>query len=251
VETITFYEDPVINHQNLETTERLIRSIAGMYTQVAVPEVDSNHVWHGVDGGQILEFLADYVSHEGARKARADILRKYIAARQMDDELVEWTVVLISNKSASSRSPFTIAGLTGGLTGRKRLEDDNGYGERYAIQRLVSPKDETLDLSPEDIERALEKTREAWHKNPGRSKRTEPPTDPAGVVIRHDIRPSRRGLLLLYPLDPAFPDPPVPGEQPIIGFAISFPKSSSPAGASAIEYTVNNVYWEQEFGGLA
>jgi hypothetical protein len=42
----------------------------------------------------------------------------------------------------------------------------------------------------------------------------------------------------------SFTDPHVP----IVGFAISFPKSNRGEEA-AIEYVVNNIYWQQEFGG--
>jgi hypothetical protein len=48
-------------------------------------------------------------------------------------------------------------------------------------------------------------------------------------------------LLLLYPL--RHPDDPT-GLPPVIGFAVSFPYSQN---ARPIEYTINDVYFEQEF----
>jgi len=243
VETITFYEDEAIICDNLETTERLIAAIDARYARRIGASTRDNHVWDGVDAGDIIDWLSSYVTHDGARKARADVLRKYIEARLTDDELVEWTVALISNRNAGEGTR-SIAGLDVGLTGRQRIEQDAPTDGRYVIRRLVSPQDEAIDLTEDEYERALTRTRNSWQANPGRSRRTTPPDVPGGEAIRA-IRPQSRGLLLLYPLDPAFPMPPV-GDIPIVGFAMSFPES---ADTSAIEYVVNNVYWEQEFGG--
>jgi hypothetical protein len=48
-------------------------------------------------------------------------------------------------------------------------------------------------------------------------------------------------LLLIYPLDP---EPPKV-EVPVMGLAFSIPDSPKDV---KVEYKVNNIYWEQEFG---
>jgi hypothetical protein len=58
-----------------------------------------------------------------------------------------------------------------------------------------------------------------------------------------------RGVLFLYALDPGhaeagFP----PATPPIVAFAISFPGSQLDASVK-VEYKVNTVLWEQEYGG--
>ena len=87
--------------------------------------------------------------------------------------------------------------------------------------------------------KALEETQRRWRMNPGRTRRKEDPDTPSGLVLR-DMRPSQRGLMLIYPLDPG---PAGMADTPVIGYAISFPGSSS---AGAVEYVVNNVYYQQE-----
>ncbi len=57
------------------------------------------------------------------------------------------------------------------------------------------------------------------------------------------MRPATHGLLLLYPLKPDLGEE-VHQSVPLIGFAISFPKSERGAD-SAIEYMVNETYWQQ------
>ena len=56
----------------------------------------------------------------------------------------------------------------------------------------------------------------------------------------------RRALLLIYPL--ASSNVGTTFKGPLVGIGISFPASKD---AEAVSYTVNNVYWDQEFGGSA
>lgn len=72
---------------------------------------------------------------------------------------------------------------------------------------------------------------------------------PNGPAIRR-MRPRDRGVLFLYGIDPALagPDAGLPSNSPpIIGFAVSFPASSS---GVRVKYRVNNIFWELEYGGI-
>lgn len=103
--------------------------------------------------------------------------------------------------------------------------------------RLLNPKDEWLDLPIATRKEIMEETkylREQSGKPPSSS------DNPNGRIVRAK-RPSTKGLLLLYPLDPAQ----INSNIPVIGFIISFPNSNT---ATTIEYKVNNPYWEQEYG---
>jgi hypothetical protein len=107
------------------------------------------------------------------------------------------------------------------------------------IGRLVSPIDEAIGLSPEQVAEALHQTVDAWKTNPGRY--LSQPSQPSGQYLRRQ-RDKTSGLLLIYPIDPRveFEEPDIP----FIGLAASFPYSEN---AVPVEYTVNNVYWQQEF----
>lgn len=54
------------------------------------------------------------------------------------------------------------------------------------------------------------------------------------------------GLLLIYPLDPTPGE--VDFEGPLIGIGVSFPAKEN---SRKVSYTVNNVYWDMEYGGAA
>ena len=135
---------------------------------------------------------------------------------------------------------MSIGGQGVRLVQRTPLDGDATQGP-YQIKRIVSPTDEASDLSPDERDRALALTRRMWEEDRGRSRRTTPPDAPGGLAIRR-TRSARRGLLLLYPLDPEAAG--IEGVPAVVGFAISFPSSDR---ASEIEYVVNNTYWRQEF----
>ena len=108
---------------------------------------------------------------------------------------------------------------------------------KLSFGRLVSPVDEVIDFEEAKRREALARTIAYWKANPGRVKNE--PDKPAGPVIR-EMRSPQNGLLLIYPIKP-----PVEGGTPLMGFAVSFPKSGT---QTDIEYKVNNIYWDQEFG---
>ncbi len=245
VETVVFFDDIEINQQNLLATERLIRDIDTRYTRRNVEKAGNTYIWDDVQGEAIVDFLTDYITHETARKVRSSVLNKYIMARMAEKELIEWTIALISIEDKIQKdSPFSIADLTVGLTERSRVNDPTD--SKYRIRRLVSPRDEYIDLSEEERTQALRETQRRWEEHSDRSNSKEMPILPSGQIIRQ-IRPAKRGLLLLYVLkheSESLPD----AHVPIVGFAISFPKSNRGEEA-AVEYVVNNIYWQQEFGG--
>ena len=234
-ETIFFHQPQF--ERNLDAATQLATNLS----REEPPEVvTGNSVWKGVGAGHVLDFLRRYSTYDQeAQKARSDLLGRYIESRLADAELTNWTVAVISNTGARGEDVIQLGPVTVGLTKRENQEHDNP--QLYVIKRLVSPTDESLDLTEAERARALRLTQQWWQANPGRSRRTTPPTQPSGLAIRH-TRPEERGLLLLYALKPSdderFSVPP-------IGFAISFPRSEN---ARPIDYVVNNTYLQQELG---
>ena len=191
-------------------------------------KVRENNVWTDVDGAKVQSLLSAISTHPESWKANSKLLSEYVQKKLNEQELTGWTVALISKSNAGQQR---IGGVDVEPLTRELAVD----GAKLSIGRLVSPIDEMIDFSKDEQAKALEITRERWRVNPGRMK--EEPKQAAGTVIR-SLRPPERGLLLIYPILSK-------GEKPIMGFAISFPRSSQP---TTIQYAVNNVYWEQEFG---
>lgn len=228
-ETVVFNKGDRLKH-NYEVFSAFFRKLREQ------PKTDRGYVWEDVPGGQIAGVLSNLRTHKVSLKAQAELLARYVEAQLPQGELTEWTVALISSQKPDAVA-HEIAGMKIRLIERKEIRNTT---EEYSIGRLVSPRDEQLGLTPEQVTRALEATRRAWKENPGRHRRKEPPELPAGPCLRAE-RPKKNGLLLIYPLNHA----PTCGEVPYMGFAISFPGSHT---ARSIDYMVNKIYVEQEFG---
>ncbi len=227
-ETVVFDADPRIIDQNF-------RVFGAFFERLARPRNDThNLIWEDVQGTEIAQLMSSVRTHPNSFKAQSSLIMKYIQAQLAKGELIRWTVALLSSRDATES--VTIAGKSIGLITRAHIENANG---KCSIRRLVSPRDEALDLTESERAAALARTREHWAENRGKYKRQEEPGLPSGGWIRQE-RPPQRGLLLVYPLDTLGTNP-----GPLMGFAISFPSSDT---AIAVEYMVNNVYWEQEFG---
>ncbi len=236
-ETIVFHEDEKVIEANFRLVEEFVRHFDA--TQKAIPQTSGTLVWRGIDPSDVVAFLETFITHDDARKAQGKLLATYIRSRLADNELTEWTVALIS--SATPERTRDIGGHELGLLQRANLAGKTE--RRYVIRRLLSPRDEAVDLTRDEFEEALERTQAVWASGEMRSTSAKAPSIPSGPMIRLQ-RPPSRGLLLLYPLDATVAGRPETTE-PIVGLAVSFPKSP---GVAEIEYVVTNTYWTQEMG---
>jgi hypothetical protein len=164
-------------------------------------------------------------------------------------ELTDWTVALLSG---DAEVVLPVAGEDVQLVHRKENErsvliaDQRAQG-RYLIGRLLAPRDEAIDFDAGSYDEALAQTQAKWEADAGRSRRKTLPDTPSGPAIRAVRgRHPQHGLLLLYPLSPKPAD--IDVKVPIIGFGVSFPESRD---AKPVKYTVNNIFWQQEYGAEA
>ena len=245
-ETVTFYRERDILQRNLDAATRLVSTLG-------LPEVDpkrqrsgaqhtwKGYLWNGVPADDVIGFLESYRSHPEARKANSLLLAQFIRSLVAEKELTSWTVALIGGGEGGTlrlREDISVEML--------KRKADGQFLDRYSIGRLMSPRDEAIDLDENAWTAALEETRRAHHADPGRNESREPPVAPNGPAIRR-IRPRERGVLFLYAVDPALAEAGLPGDTPgVIGFAVSFPASGS---GVLVRYRVNNIFWEQEYGG--
>ncbi len=237
-ETVVFESDPRIIQSNFRRTEAFLRE---MEARRPASRKDNRIVWEGVPASMVAAYLQDMRTHKDAPKVNSRLIAEFILKNSQAGRLTEWTVVLLAGGQGRPVQIEQFGKVL--LTRRAELKNDPS---KYCVRRIVSPADESIDLTEEEKNRAMNDTESAWSKKDPDS-RGELPGAPSGPCIR-DVRPPSRGLLLVYPLELYRDEKPVPMpcEEPIIGFALSFP--SSQAGADeGVEYHVNNIYWEQEF----
>ncbi|MBS0606340.1 MAG: Z1 domain-containing protein [Verrucomicrobia bacterium] len=235
-QTTVFYKDAKKNEANFKATEEWLQALPP-------PSSERKRVlWNNISPTQLYEFLENYTTHPMCRQAEGDLLIKYIQKMQEFGELTSWTVALISNSSSTAKT-FSIAGHKIGIILRSDNAPDDNAVYKLKKANILSPDDEQLDLSKEQITKALEDTIVAWKNGETLSKKQ--PEKPSGPFIRN-VRAPTNGLLLIYPLDPSQTDN-ICIATPIIGFAISFPKSRR-GEEGAIEYQVNTKFWRDHHG---
>lgn len=232
-ETLVFDTKSEVIQANFEAGEDLVEGLG----EPDPGEPGHTRTWSGVDPSHVLNFVIRYRPDSQARKVQMEPLRRYIDSRVKAGELIEWTVALISTPDGRR---YSIGNLEVGAARRTPDDAEALLEGRYVLRRMINPTDEAIDFSADERNGALKETIRRWEANRGKSRRTEAPTVPSGIVLR-DMRPAQKGLMLIYVLDPAQAS--LPEDTPVIGYALSFPGSSS---AGAIEYVVNNVYYQQE-----
>ena len=87
------------------------------------------------------------------RTVKASVLASYIEQQNMNDELTEWCVAIVSK--AEPESSINVKGHLVGCVYRKPFPDGSLTDTEVTIKRLISPFDERLDLT-EAVERARE-----------------------------------------------------------------------------------------------
>jgi hypothetical protein len=252
LETVTFRTDTVDrNYQSLQT----------LLSQLSKPEEEpvrkrmggketwQGYAWKDVDSSLVVEFLTRYETHTSASRVNTQLLSEFISKMNEVGELKNWTVALIGSKDAKTRT-VVVDGLSVGTLVRQ----DNKVTGRYSIGRLLSPRDEGIDLDEAQWIAALDLSRKAFKPDPARG-RIKSPDSPNGPAIRFvrgfgspdgSVAAPKNGLLLLYLLDPVESNAPVEQDSaPIVAFGLSFPGSKA---GTKVEYKVNNVLWEQEYG---
>jgi len=255
VETVALHRDSRILEQNCEALRQLVTRLGKPADdrierlRGGVKQTWQGFAWENVAAAEVVEFLLKYQTHPEAYKVNSPLLAEFIQSMSAQGELTHWTVALIGG---GQKPPFEIIpGISVQMLKRQHKSAD---ATRYSIGRLLSPRDEAIDLDEAEWAAALAATREAWRLDPARLQSGDEPDVPNGPAIRR-IRGfgapglkghPERGLLLLYVLDPQSAEIDFPSDTPpVVAFGISFPGSSS---GQKVRYKVNNVLWENEYG---
>jgi len=262
LETVSMPNDGKILDQNLDTVNKLIAACGApdesnpKRTRGSQEQHWDGFLWNNVPANHIADFFEAFITHPKARKVNSILLRDFVRSMANTGELTSWTVALLGGGSGDRHT------FAGGLTVDKMIKRsaDKDISDRYAIGRLLSPRDETIDLDNAAWSAALARTKRMFNPDAGRQndgiKPSEPetPNGPSIRLIRGKgseadgvAAAPERGLLLLYPLDPQQASSyALSGRRnPIMAFGVSFPSSDS---GVKVEYAVDHLLWTQEYG---
>ncbi|MFM5247841.1 MZA anti-phage system associated Z1 domain-containing protein MzaC [Aeromonas caviae] len=252
VETVSMHKESVIVRANFDSFQSFVSVIGKPSTIPERKRGDGRDRWTGaywsnVSHAEVTSFLAGYTTHPSAYKVNSQMLCEFIDSMALDGYLLNWNVAVVGG--SIDKGAWQIEDLVVPLTQRANRQQAAG---RYAIGRLLSPRDEALDLDEVAWLAALDETKRLWHADPARPDGKKEPVTPNGPALRK-IRgfgaeripaSPETGLLLIYllnPVDAGLPE----GHEPVVAFGISFPSNNS---GIKVDYKVGHIFWEQEFG---
>lgn len=182
-------------------------------------ENPNNYLCRNIDSDIIKRFLTAFqVSQNINNKVNPNYLTDFInVSNREHNELKSWNIALMT--TIENKKDFKINNKIFKIGLIKRTNADEGKTNDYKISKnhIISPKDEFVDLDKSIIKAALKRTIEL---------NSEYKRDyPKGEIVRNEFR-NGIPLLILYFLNPKYADEGLDeNSTPVIGFAISFPKS--------------------------
>lgn len=261
VQTSVIAKDTTRVYANASATDSFLASLC----TPSQPDPRRNVAWNSVAGSNVASYVEQLQFPPESARASGRQLAEFIRKQFAQNELLEWTVILIGVQNAQATWTLPQTNVTVGLTartpenpeaevftlkkaniidpGHQSLDLDGKTFDEHWIEELQSKKGLTADaewlrgqVGRKARDAAMELTRR-WAergalKNPSEGY-------PNGRVAR-EIRPKSKGLLLIYPLMAKSQQ--AGSGPPLIGVALSFPTSDT---ASRIEYQVNTVWSDQ------
>ncbi len=221
VESYGLKKDIKVIKNNLSNAQRFVSNLPDNFEKKS-----TGYLWYDIPAEDIISFLGGIQSVENLKSYDPQILIRFIKKQLPNAELIQWRVALMSKDKSLSTTDFQISGKSLKIGQWIRTQDPNNSDNSvYYIQKshIISPKDEFIDLTPQEYENAMELTRQKRQKH----KKAGEPAYPNGVIVRNDIRDPKRPLLLIYLLDPIEGKTKITDtSNPFVGYAISFPKSN-------------------------
>jgi hypothetical protein len=250
--------EPVALERNWEITEEFLRRLGPVHENGVHP-VENDGVrkrgtwpggllWRGVSGSEVLRFLSGFsFADKDLTRTPSTAVTAYISDRLAAGELKEWTVLVNAAESPEAndkvrRLSFRIGDKSRYTIIRRRTDETDLASDRYRVKRLGSPKDEGVDLSADEWEKAVAEMA-SLKADPNASNEVR-----EGLRIRHN-RPAGRGLMILHMLTPTncLRADKLDQRVPLVAPYISFPHSP---GATPVQYKLSYRYWEDELRGV-
>ena len=217
VESYQLQKNPTVISSNLKVTTDLINSLSNSF------ETESNNfLWRNVPVELVRPFFQKFRVSDNLKKVEPSKLLDFIDVSAASNELTSWRIALITKSKADT---FYNLNSTNGIERvgcviRSNADKNDENNLNLIKNHIIRPNDEFFDLSKEEYDKALARTIQFIAKQGKEYKYTFP----KGEIVRNEFRDPRNPLLMLYFIDAEKAGMPS-GSEPIIGFAVSFPKS--------------------------
>ena len=236
IQTIVFDAQKTSREHNLATAKKLIHE-ADEKGRFDSNSPNHRPIWHDVPARSVLNFLESYKSgSEGSiRRVDTNLLAKYISVQNTNGNLKDWTILVSGIVPKESEPALELGRFSIGLRDR----GDKAKTEEYFRPGVITdPTDEdVIDIGDENRDKAMAERRKIVEQKSGPEEAAKVQS-PGGPQLRK-YRPSTKGLLIIYPIDPkAHKLSNI--DVPFMGFAISFPGIDG-ENDIPVEYIVNPV----------
>lgn len=195
--------------------------------------VPSHHYSWKCTGEQVVNFINAFKT--STEQLKPDLVTAYMQRQMAKGNLTNWTVVLASVSRANAKWAFDtgVESLLVGASTRGNNADSEYYIANNAA--VSGPTYESLDLTDEEYQKALQMSIEKWEKDnaEGKTKRKKP-TQPYANCAKA-VRKSTNGLLLLFNMD--FNDK----KSDVFTYVLSLPQIKD-ADEEAIRYEYRGNY---------
>lgn len=240
VETYQLLTSKEIIRKNLDVTRSFLSKLGNPVTKGS-----NDYLWSNVLPTDVLKFFSEFTVAPQLTKVDLTLISNFIRKLNQAGELDSWRVALMNK--ANARTKFT---LSSQISSGCFIRNTAGDTDTYIIKKnhiVGNPTDEFIDLDSTELDKALQisKQDKDWKK-----------TYPKPKLVRESFRSVNNPLLIIYPLDPLGANSkeengnPIifqADDDPIIGFAIVFPKSNT---EHTVEFAINtalaNEYYQAE-----
>ena len=241
VETTVLYRDPSLLKVNLRAVKDLVTAMAsdgGGPTNVQ--KVPEGHLVRDLPVEIIDAFLMRYRNHPKSPLTETDPVRKHIASNAK--ELARWDVLFAGIEKQTHKSRvWQLLDLKVICQRRQPGSGSDDHTVSFARKRRVASRGvERVGLS-EVRRQAAEKKWRTEKESAGRGNKS---TWNYPDRIYREIR--ERPLLIIHLLAIGGRGEDLSEETPVVGWSISFPKTSGPE--QTVEYVVNEIWLRDHFG---
>lgn len=223
IQAYQIFRDPAKKSNNKKVVSSFLSDLNSKQSYRSISDIaehnSSKHVYWKATHSQVIDFLLKFKT--ATNQAPSKLITSYIEKQVADDNLVEWTVVLVNGDGDSVSMD-----LDGAILNYKRIKrkctisTDSIYCINNAS--VIGPSYETFDLTQKEFQLALEKSEEYWNSPNCKIKKKgdKPPTIPYARYSK-ECRSPKKALLLLC-------DVQFESLENAFTFAISFPELASP-----------------------
>ena len=192
--------------------------------------INMPHLFWNCGADAIMEFVESFKT--ATIQMPKHLIKSYIQEQNRMGKLINWTVAFVNNKTTSKSwdhftqyngqevehiisRPVKRTSRTDSVVNPETHQEEGFYS--FMNSAVIQPVYESLDLTDDQYDSALEQSKEVWRltREAGKTK-AEEPTVPYGKQSKAQ-RPSENGLLIILNVD--FND----GRQDIFSYAISMP----------------------------